>query len=315
MFNPAALAGIDPSTIEQHTSQYPWIQWGNGDPRQARNGGFAHTGGFFMPEKSLRVVESLNYRDVLASSGWIPETVYFGGGTVETPGWYKTDIEFCVIAKRRRWRAISGRDTTYLPYSWPVWEQARKSGLYDRLASQMQILGILRGAEQLGRITLTLSGSAAMAFDGNAKQPGVMQRFQDAILGEAFRRTKQRWPERLFFVHVGADVDQNGRPRFSKVGQGSNTSSVVLPAWRPASLDHAAVPDALIPTVEEYYRDGSSWIQEWSYAESAESASPSGPPVRNAPTSPAQVAVSRLHWQGADASMVPMHDEDVAFQV
>ena len=135
MFNPHAISNIDPSTVEQHTTQYPWIQWGNGDPRQARNGGFAHTGGFFMPEKSLRVVESLNYRDVLASSGWIPETVYFGGGTVETPGWYKTDIEFCVIAKRRRWRAIAGRDTTYLPYSWPVWEQARKSGLYDRLGS------------------------------------------------------------------------------------------------------------------------------------------------------------------------------------
>jgi hypothetical protein len=141
-----------------------------------------------------------------------------------------------------------------------------------------------------------------------------MQRFQDAILGEAFRRTKQRWPERLFFVQVGADVDSAGRPRFTKVGQGSNTSSVVLPVWRPASLDQAAVPDALIPTVEEYFRDGSAWVDEWSY-QSAESASPSGPPVRNAPTSAAQVAISRAHWQGADASMVPMHDEDVAFQV
>lgn len=308
MFNPAAVQSIDPTTIEQYKSQFPWIQWVNGDPRQQRTGGFAWSGGFFIPEKSLQSVDSLPYRDILTDAKWLPETVYFGKEQTGTAGWSATSIDFVPIAKRRRWKAITGSETTYLPYSWTVWEDARRSGHYDRMSSQLQVLGLLRNAEQLGKIVLTLSGSFAMAFDGSAKQPGVMQRFKDAILTEAYRRTKQHWPERLFYVRFGCDM-LDEKPVFQTVGKGSNTSKVTLPTWHQTSIDDAAVADSLIPTIEDIYRSSDQWIAEWanlqSPAAAAAPAAPSPAPAADRPLSAVEYAVSK-RW----ASMT---DEEVPF--
>lgn len=307
MFNPKAVQSIDPATIEQYKSQYPWIQWVNGDGRQQRNGGFAWSGGFFIPEKSLQAVDSLPFRDILVAAKWLPETVYFGKEQTATSGWSATSIDFIPIAKRRRWKAIIGADTTYLPYSWTVWEDARRSGQYDRMSSQLQVLGLLRGAEQLGKIVLTLSGSFAMAFDGTAKQPGVMQRFKDAILGEAYRRTKQPWPERLFYIRFGCDM-LDGKPVFQTVGKGSSTSKVTLPTWIPISIDDAAVPDSLIPVVEDVYSSSDEWVAEWANLQSpAVAAAPAAAPApaANRPPTAVEYAVSK-QW----ASMA---DEDVPF--
>ena len=308
MFNHAAISRIDPSTIESTKTHIPWIQWGNGNPKQQKYGGFAYTGGFFIPEKGLKCVDLSRARDILSEAGWLPETVFFGDGTTETPGWYATEIDFCVIARRRRWRAVAGRQATYLPYSWTVWETARKSGQYERIASQLQVLGLIRGAEQIGRITLTLSGSAAMSFDGTSRTPGIMQRFTESVLNEAYRQTKQRWPERLFFCSFGIDTDGD-KPRFTKVGSGSSSTALVVPTYRPTTLDQAAVPDALIDEIEEIFKSSPEWIDEWAYSQPNHEA-PSLPP------SPAQVAASG-RWNrmpGVDAARVPMGDEvDVDF--
>ena len=118
-------------------------------------------------------------------------------------------------------------------FPWNKYDAAKAAG---KASGRLQALCIVKGLEAAGPVVLTLRGNSAMAFEGRGGDTSAaVGKFQATVItaanlaSQAKGQRGKRWPLFAFWLPVGADREADGTPRFTKVGQGNNTSSICVP--------------------------------------------------------------------------------------
>ena len=268
-FDKSMVKDVDQATVEGVDVQFPLVQWGYGNVKLARNGGIEGAGGFFVTLDNMpaaikdEMIESMN------GLGWGQDGLTLNDGSL-VDGMYSPSLTFSLITMRKRWRASDGNGRTeYYPFTWAAYERAIQE--FGRATSQIHVLAYIRGLEEYSPFVITMSGSAAMSFEGTKKMPGVLSSFNRTVVAAANAATRgYRWPYRAFWVTVAAATDAKKKPLFTEVGTGSNTTSVVLPVAvglptdpKDVDLDKFALDKPDFQRVQDLYSDSVAWKAAW----------------------------------------------------
>ena len=225
-------------TLEETGFAFPWAQWVNGKAELSSLANSANPvpyhGGWFAPAD--RVDD-----EAMAAAGWVKGELAHREGD-STEGWFTQRLSIAVFNRRRCWQ-ISDDRRTY-NYAWNQYDQAKAAGLALRPPShasgRLQLLGFIRGLEQIGLMTLTMGGTAGMAF---TERDGILATFKTVVIGAAEKasakltKKKKTYPRHYFWMTVGAALDAKGKPVFTKVGEGTASSQVTLPVLLGVSRD------------------------------------------------------------------------------
>lgn len=278
-FDKSLVQDVDQTTVEGSEVQYPLIQWSYGEPKLRKAGGVMGAGGWFISDTNMPGGIADELRAVMLKAGWSEDTITLADGK-ELPGLYIATMTFSLINMRKRWRASDGQRTFYYSFGWDSYEKAVK--LHGRATSQIHAFVLIEGLEQFGPMVITLSGSAAMAFEGTKKVPGCLTKFSATVIAAANAVTKgQRWPYRAFWMTIAAAKDAKGSPLFTEVGSGENTKHVVLPVAKalPADpkqvdLDTYALNRQQFLQAQDLYTESVAWKAAWDHIDSEAPASP-----------------------------------------
>lgn len=254
-FNQGAVSNIDQSTVESSGEQYPVISFHSGDPSQKKAGGVSYQGGWFISEDSAPV-------DMTAHD-WQKDSFVNRDGE-EIPGYWLATISVAVIHQRKRWLA-NGQ-----AFTWKQYEEAAKTA---NPRGHHQYMVVVKGAEALGQVILTLKGHAGMAFSGNRNyaNTGALSCFNRTVIAAANALTKpQKWPFRAFWLPVGSAKTSKGEPMFIEVGKTGATTKIVLPLpiglpdkASGVVLDDFYVGDDVLAQVNQIFTETESWATAW----------------------------------------------------
>jgi hypothetical protein len=236
----------------------------------AKIGGMDYQGGWFIPEEHVD-------EEIMTAAGWEKTTWDHGNGSV-VDGFWRREIAVSVVTARKRWEVWSDSGGTEV-FAWDKYDDAKDAG---RPSGRTHALVMVKGLEEAGPFVLTLRGMSAMAFEGTRSQNGALTLFANTVLKAANAasdaaakkdggRGGKRWPYRAFWLPVGADRDAKGKPEFTEVGKGKDTSYLVLPV--PLGLPDKAdgvdlgkfyVGAELLGEVNELWTEAEeSWTHAW----------------------------------------------------
>lgn len=272
IFDPSAVDSINQDSVGQRGPQYPTIQWNYGSAKMAKAGGMDYMGGWFLPDDQAD-------NAALEAAGWQAASWLHVGGS-EVTGFWRREIAVALVAARKRWEVYGEYGSGGAQaFDWRSYEAAKAAG---RPTSRLHALCLVKGLEDLGPFVLTLKGMAAMNFEGTRSANGALTLFgatvlraantaSDAAARKAGRSGGKRWPYRAFWLPVGADRDADGKPRFTEVGRGRDTSHVVLPVAlgipdRPDAINLAKfyVGNELLGVVNELWQEAEqNWTHAW----------------------------------------------------
>lgn len=224
-FNPDALNDIDPAMVNDTGPMFPLVQWHTGDNKMKKAGGIDYMGGFFVKADAID-------DDLMVAGGWEKTTWTHDNGT-EQAGWWRRQAGLAVIAIRKRWEVFQDNGNRPLVFPWNKYDAAKAAG---RPSGRLQALCIIKGIEQAGPVVLTLRGMSSVAFEGRGGDTAAaMGKFKATVIAAANLASQakgtrgKRWPDFAFWLPVGANREADGTPKFDKVGQGNNTSSICVP--------------------------------------------------------------------------------------
>jgi hypothetical protein len=274
-FDKSLAAEIDQSTVEGSEVSYPLIQWSYGSPKLAKHGGAEGAGGWFVSYDNIPGVMKDELIAAMIDSGWLEDSITLQNGA-SLDGLWKSEMTFSLINMRKRWRATDGARTFYYSWGWQQYEKAVK--MHGRATSQLHLYVMVQELEQFSPFIVTLSASAAMAFEGTRKQAGALTQFQRTVIAAANAATKgARWPYRAFWLTVTTAQDSKGKPIFTEVGHGENTTHVVLPVAKnlpndpkQVDLDAFALNKADFRRAQDLYTDSVAWKAAWDNIETDE---------------------------------------------
>lgn len=252
---------IDQDTVEQEAERYPYIQWVNGSPSEKRGGGVPYTGGFFISEE-----QALKVPHVWETppAGWEAGELIHDNGS-STKGYYAASLDAALLHRRQAWRVFDGQTTKM--FIWKDYERALAEG---KPSGRLQLLGLVKGLEEMGPLMLTFGGTAARAVT-----QGVLKAFRDNAIAvanglNAKRKVSAKFPYRAFWLTLSAALDGKGLPLFETVGTGNNTTTVALP--KPIGLERRLSADELaarfvgrdlLSELNRHWRETESWARAW----------------------------------------------------
>lgn len=269
-FDKSMIQSVDQSTVEGSDVRFPLIQWGYGNVKLAtKGGGVEGAGGFFITFDNMPGAIKDELALAMQEQGWEPDSITLGDGS-SVDGLYSPKITFSLVTMRKRWRASDGNGRTgYFPFTWDNYAKAVAE--YGRATSQIHLLAYIKGLENFSPFVITLSGSAAMAFEGTKKMPGVLAALTRSVIAAANAATRGfRWPYRAFWLTVAAATDAKGKPLFTEVGGGNNTTNVVLPVAvglpddpKQVDLDEFALDKPDFLKVQDLFSESVEWRDAW----------------------------------------------------
>lgn len=268
-FDKSMVQDIDQSTVEGVDVQFPLIQWGYGSVKLAKAGGVEGAGGFFTTFDNMPSAVKDELIAAMSAQGWVNDCITLSDGST-VDGLYSPKITFSLVSMRKRWRASDGNGHTgYFPFTWENYEKAVAE--YGRATSQIHLLAYVKGLEQFSPFVITMSGSAAMAFEGTKKMPGVLAAYTRTVIAAANAATRGfRWPYRAFWFTVAAATDAKGKPLFTEVGTGANTTNIVLPVAvglpsdpKQVDLDKFALEKPDFLRVQDMFSESVDWKAAW----------------------------------------------------
>lgn len=257
------IEGVDQSTVESNEVQFPIVQWAYGDPKLKQLGGMPYKGGWFISETMAPAD--------LSEYGWEKTVMSHDDGS-ETEGYWAEQISISVIRDRRRWEVQDSAERRNLNFAWKDYEAARAIGSPK---GRSHVLVIIQGLEEFGPFCLTLKGTAGLHFNGSGKVKGALSMFDGVVLRAANELSKKAgkkgvWPRRAFWLTVGRDQDAKGNPNFTVVGQGDNSTRLVVPVaiglpekHTEVNLGEFYVGKALLDRTQEIYNDVEPWATAW----------------------------------------------------
>lgn len=268
-FDPTAVDGIDPNSVENSGVTYPTIQWHYGDVKLKKAGGMDYQGGWFIKAEAVD-------EEALLAAGW-EKTSWSHANGAEDEGFYRREIAVSIIALRKRWEVNSANQR--LAFAWSDYETAKAQG---KASGRTHVLVVVKGLEDVGPMILTLKGMSAMAFEGTRQDAGALSAFTATVITAANKasdtaakqngqRSAKRWPYRAFWLPVGANRQADGQPLFTEVGKGKDVTRVVLPValGLPAKAEQVQlnsfyVGNVLLATVNELWQMAEeSWTHAW----------------------------------------------------
>lgn len=207
---------VNQDAIEHGGSQYPVIQWNNGDQKQKKHGGFDYHGGWFVSEEKV---------DLSGVEGWEKVEWVHDNGT-STDGFWAPELSLSVIRKRQWWEVTTGNQRQI--FTWNDYDAAKAIG---NPRGRTQYVVMVKGMEDRGLFMVTLRGTSAMAFDSRkgalSKMTSTVVKSANAFL--ASKKQTNKMPFYSFWLRVGYSRDDKGQPLFTEVGKGKETSMVCLP--------------------------------------------------------------------------------------
>lgn len=236
VFNVDAVEGIAEQMVNDVGPMFPLLQWHTGDQKMKKAGGLDYTGGFFIKADAID-------DETMTAGGWEKTTWTHDNGAEDT-GWHRRQAGLAIIATRRRWEVFQEGGNRPLVFSWKDYEKAKAAG---RPSGRMQALCLVKGLESAGPVVLSLRGMSALAFEGRGGDTAAaVGKFQATVITAANLASQgkglhKRWPLFAFWLPVGADRETDGTPRFTKVGQGNNTTHICL----PVAMGLPAKPDGV----------------------------------------------------------------------
>ena len=240
----------DQSTVEETAQAYPFIQWVNGSPQNKKAADISYTGGWFMPED--QAPENV-------PEPWQKFERVLGNGE-GLPGYAAQAVSVAVIRYRRQWVYEQNGEFVNVP-----WNQFQR-GMDMR--GHMQILVAVAGLP--GSYVLTMKGMSSKAF------ADAFKRFTTNVLGPANAAVKgkadsdRRWPQYAFWLTLSAPLDEQGLPKFVKVGSGSATSQITPmqgdapeTAATQKHLESIYVGGEMLKSLAYAYQEAGEWATAW----------------------------------------------------
>jgi hypothetical protein len=241
-------------------SDYPIIQWLNGDPRQKKAGGPAYTGGFFVSAD----------QQVDLPEGFEPYTLITRDNT-EVEGFACRQLTFAPIRRRMCWQVRPDQGLSRR-YSWNNFELAKLLG------KPRSLVHVLAGIEGLVEpVVLSFAGTVGGKVTSGGTDRGILLRHSNKVVNAARRMSRRNgkpvaFPNCAFWLTIGAARDKDGAPEFSTVGEGDASSTVVFPQWidEPgAALDAASVNarfvgGANLKKFQAWFQSAEEWTNAWS---------------------------------------------------
>lgn len=294
-FDAMDVLGIDQNSVEQSGPQYPLIQWHYGNPSMKKIGGMDYAGGFFIKGDAID-------EETATAAGWQKTTWTHDAGS-EEEGFYRRDIAVSAINLRKRWEVVSDYQRRY--FAWDKYDDAKAAG---KARGRTQVLVVVKGLESIGPMVISFGGMAGVAFEGNRQSLGALTLFAQTVITAANKASESaakakgvppaKWPNRAFWLPVGAARDAKGEPVFTEVGKDKNTKRVVLPAalglpakWTDVDLGAFYVGKELLATVNDLWAEAeTNWSHAWDVivtevtaaeAEAAEAAAVNGAAALN----------------------------------
>ena len=173
------------------TPSFPIIQWINGNPAlSALKDGLGYTGGFLFvtsgrsdqTDEQREKAEAIGA--ALVGAGWKETSHVFRGGD-EVQGVWARQAAFSVVAIRRAWVGETAGETKYYPWAVKNAYATAKAASDKNPSSKTHALVLVKGAEAVGPLTLTLSGNAGKGFDDSLKV------FMNTVIGTANRMSAE----------------------------------------------------------------------------------------------------------------------------
>lgn len=237
----------DQSTVEETAQAYPFIQWVNGSPQNKKAGDISYTGGWFMPDDQAP-------DDV--PEPWQKFERVLGGGN-ELPGYAAGSVSVAVIRYRRQWVYEQNGEFVNVP-----WNQFQRG---MNMRGHMQILVAVAGLP--GNYVLTVKGMSSKAFTD------AFKKFTTNVLGPAnaaVKSSEKRWPQYAFWLTLSAPLDEQGLPKFVKVGSGSATSQITPTqgdapeaAATQKHLESIYVGGEMLKSLGYAWQEASEWAAAW----------------------------------------------------
>jgi hypothetical protein len=245
---------------------FPLLQWHTGDQKMKKAGGIDYTGGFFIKADVIP-------DELMLAGGW-EKTTWTHDNGAEDIGWHRRQVGLAIIATRRRWEVYQESGNRPLVFPWKNYDQAKAAG---RPSGRLQVLCLVKGLEKAGPMVLSLRGTSSLAFEGRGGDTSsAVGKFQATVIQAAnlasqSKGRRNRWPLFAFWLPIGADRETDGTPRFTKVGQGNNTSSICLPVAlglpdKPADVKLNAfyVGNELLEECKRIWADAeTNWTHAW----------------------------------------------------
>jgi len=242
-------------------SQFPLIQWVNGDPSKKAAGGIAYTGGFFI-SADAGVEKPKGFEDV---------TLHTQDGE-EIKGFGTRDLkDVAIIRHRRCWMSDPGDNGLVMRFGWNDYESADG---YGKPRGVAHLLIGLKGVDET--FLLSFRGMTAKAVMGMGRDRGIVPTFSQVIHGAAKREARKNkmnkaFPLCAFRLNIGPDRTDKGEPVFKTVGSGSNTSKITLPVWTDsvdgvisnAELQRRYVGNEALGVYQDTHREAEEWVHAW----------------------------------------------------
>lgn len=295
-FDPSFSAGMEQAADlglgGQRGPSFPLIQWVNGNPGLAQLGEqLGYTGGFLFVTEGNDAEMSAEDKEkravigqFLEGAGWKATSHVFRSGD-EVSGYWTRQAALSLVDIRRAWVGEVGGETKYFPWSARNAYKNAQAASDKGPSSKSHALVMVKGAEEAGPLTLTLSGTAGKGFDDALRHflGTVIAAANKASAEDAKKNGKEagRWAASCFWLPVGADRDGKGKPKFTEVGKGTDTSKVTMPialglpelgVTEGIELRRFYVGKPLQDRTQELYAANAEWRTAWDNFE--ESATP-----------------------------------------
>ncbi len=269
---------LDDKMLDGEGLSFPFAQWVYGDPALKKLGpdDVSYGGGWFIPADRI---------DADELPGWTRGELTHAGGEM-TEGFFANALKIAVLHYRRSWRIFVGDRQQF--FTWDQYDEAKAAGalVSTTPTGRLQVLGVIKGLEDIGPMMLTVKGSASAAL---APGRGIMGEFKRLVLDKAAKMARKAgrkikgYPRHLFWMPVGAERDAKGLPVFTKVGQGDHSKQVVLPAL--IGVDSNTNPGELFVGGEnaraftELWDETEPWATAWDEFAVAEDIATSDDPI------------------------------------
>jgi len=260
----------DQESIEEAYTTFPLLQWINGNPVKKKEGGVPYTGGWFIAQSSVGDLESL--------PGWTKDTFITRSG-VEVPGYFKRDVEFAFLLQRRHWRVMvkDGDEERAMYFPWNDYDRAKEAGKGKKPTGNVQWLVWVKDLDMINPMVLTVKGYVSAELTGSRTNEGVGGAFSHRVVGTINNAlhangNPNNLPWRAFWMRVGPQINDDGTPKFTTVGSGSNTSTVTLPALigvkrgaTPNEVKSLYVGKDLLRRLNELWHEErcQAWAAQW----------------------------------------------------
>jgi hypothetical protein len=240
-------------------SDYPVIQWMNGDPKLAKLGGPSYTGGFFIGADQ-------NVEDL--PEGFEPFE-FITQKDEKVPGYACRGLTFAPILRRACW-VVRPETGLSRRFGWNSFEEASALGDPRSLTHVLADVGLDEP------FVLSFAGMVAAQMTSRG-QRGILVRHSSSVVNAARRLARKAgkdaaFPNCMFTVTVGAERDAKDKPVFQQVGSDpERQSTVVYPQWidePSAALTREALAERFVGKErlkrnQEWFTAAQAWRAAW----------------------------------------------------